>query len=277
MPIRPCVFSDEVAADFEEAVRLSKEAGAEGLELRGRLFGKSITQVDDAEAARIQEICRAAGVQVAVLGSPVGKCDMENAAECREHQDYFRRMVELAHTFGTRLIRGFALWRPNRSCETDADRPDLERYLPRIVAVLEPIVRAAEEGGVRLCLETEGATMVGTCREARRVMDALGGSPALGVAWDVNNGLSCGENPYPDGYELIRDRIYHVHVKPAPAPQVTAAGSLATVGDSSLTYAEIFTALKGDGYDGWASIEHWGSPDAMLKGVRELAGVLRQI
>jgi sugar phosphate isomerase/epimerase len=49
------------------------------------------------------------------------------------------------------------------------------------------------------------------------------------------------------------------------------------VGDSSLTYAEIFTALKGGGYDGWASIEHWGSPDAMLKGVRELAGVLRQI
>jgi len=269
MSIRPCVFSDEVASDFEQAVHLSKEAGAEGLELRGRLFGKSITQIDDAEVERIRDVCQAAGVEVAVIGSTVGKCEMEDADECRQHHGHFARMVELAHAFGTHLIRGFALWRPNRSRESDADRPDLEQYLPRITEFLEPIVRLAEEEGVRFCLETEGATMAGTCAEARRVMDALGDSTALGVAWDVNNGLSCGEVPYPYGYDLIRDRVYHLHVKPNPA------GSIATVGDASLTYVEILAALNRDGYDGWASIEHWGSPEAMLTGVRELAATLR--
>src|SRR5262249_41104544 len=133
---------------------------------------------------------------------------------------------------------------------------------------LSPLVRLAEQEGVRYCLETEGATLVGTCAEARKVMDALGNSEALGLAWDVNNGWYCGENPYPEGYALIRDRIYHVHVKP------NNAKTLETVGETPLTYEQLLTTLRDDGYRGWASIEHWGSPELMLEGLRQLGPVL---
>ena len=271
MSILPCVFSDEVSSDFEEAVRLSREAGALGLELRGRMFGKSITQIDAADVEQIKGICSKYGVKVAVIGSPVGKCDADNPDECRQHQKHFDRMVELAHAFDTELIRAFSLWRPNRDRATDHVRPDLDRYLPQIVEFLGPLVEAAERGGVKYCLETEGACMVGTCAEARKVMDALGNSPAFGLAWDVNNGLSCGEEPLPYGYELIRDRVYHVHVKP------NSAGTLETVGDSSLTYETVLTTLRDDGYTGWASIEHWGSPEAMRSGLRQLTPLLNRV
>jgi sugar phosphate isomerase/epimerase len=271
MAIRACIFSDEVAADFEEAVRASVAAGAEGLELRGRLFGKSILQVDDDDVARIRSICQRHGAAAAVIGSPVGKCRADDPVERAQHQAYFTRMAELARAVDTPFIRGFALWRPGRARETDADRPDLDAFLPSIVAFLEPIVAAAEREGVRFCLETEGATLVGTGAEAGRVMDALGRPAALGVAWDVNNGLSCGELSYPDGYAPIRDRVYHLHVKP------NRHGSLATVGDSALTYERILTILRDDGYQGWASIEHWGSPAAMLHGLRELRPLLDRL
>jgi len=271
MPIRPCIFSDEVAPDFEEAVRLAAAAGAEGLELRGRLFGKSIGQIDAADVERIRQVCARHGVRVAVIGSPVGKCSMDSPEEMREHQRLFGRMVQLAHAFETPLIRGFALWRPDRDRATDHLRPDLEQYLPRVREFLAPIAEQAGREGVRFCLETEGACLVGTCGEARRVMEALGNPPALGVTWDVNNGLSCGESPYPEGYALIRDRVYHLHVKPNPQQ------SLATVGESALTYEQILTLLKRDGYDAWASIEHWGTSDEMLKGLRELVPVLARV
>jgi sugar phosphate isomerase/epimerase len=235
------------------------------------MWGKTITQIDGADADRIAAVCERQGVQVAVIGSPVGKCDMENPEECLRHQQHFVRMAELAHRFGTRLIRGFALWRPDRSRATDYVRPDLDLFLPRISAFLTPIVAHAEQQGVRFCLETEGATLVGTCTEARRVLDALGNPEALGLAWDVNNGYYCGEDPFPEGYALIRDRVYHVHVKP------NQAGSLATVGETSTTYEAVLEALRDDGYDGWASIEHWGSPDAMLRGIRELGPVLERV
>ncbi|MBI3909822.1 MAG: sugar phosphate isomerase/epimerase [Armatimonadetes bacterium] len=271
MPIRVSIFSDEVSADFKEAVRLSAEAGATGLELRGHMFGKSIAAIDNNDVARIKDLCASYGAQVAVIGSPVGKCDMTDPEECRQHQVLFRRMVELAHAFDTRLIRGFALWHPDGERALEQVRPNLDEHLPRIVAFLQPIIQVAEIEGVRFCLETEGTTMVGTCAEARKVMDALGNLPALGVAWDINNGLSCGESPYPEGYELIRHKVYHVHVKP------NAEKSLSTVGDSGLTYEQLLTALRKDGYDGWASIEHWGEPEHMLKGVRELIQVLQRV
>lgn len=271
MAILPCVFSDEVAPEFDDAVRLAVEAGALGLELRNRMWGRSITQIDADDVARIQETCTRYGARVAVIGSPVGKCDMDNAEECRSHQALFQRMAQLAHAFETPLIRAFALWRPNRSRETDHLRPNLDDYLSRIVEFLGPIVEVAEREGVRFCLETEGACLVGTCAEARRVMDALGNSEALGLAWDVNNGYSCGELPYPDGYALIKDRVYHVHVKP------DSRKTLDTVADSELTYEQILNVLKADGYTGWASIEHWGTPEEQISGVRQLAALLQRI
>src|SRR5438874_2627690 len=142
MRIEPCVFSDEVAPDFEEAVRLSVAAGATGLEIRGKLFGKSVTGITDDEVDRMKEIMERHGAHVASVGSPFGKCDMNNPAELEQHQRHFERMVQLAHAFGTPIIRGFALWKPDRSRE--AARPELSAYLDRIVTFLQPAVRLAE-------------------------------------------------------------------------------------------------------------------------------------
>jgi sugar phosphate isomerase/epimerase len=268
--IEVCVFTDEVAPDFDEAVRQATAAGATGMEIRGRLYGKNVTTIDDADVRRMEEVLDRHEARVASIGSPFGKCDRERPEELAEHQRHFERMVELAHVFGTRVIRGFALWKPDRG--RDQPRPDLARYLDEIVAFLTPAVRLAEQEGVLLCLENEGATMVGTCAEARAVMDALGKPSSLAVAWDVNNGLSCGENPLPDGYGQIVGSVAHVHhVKP------NQAESLETVGESDLTYEAVLRALLADGYRAAASIEHWGSPELMLKGVRELSALVARL
>ena len=49
------------------------------------------------------------------IGSPFGKCDMENAEELAQHQRHFDRMLQLAERFGTPIIRGFALWKPKET------------------------------------------------------------------------------------------------------------------------------------------------------------------
>jgi sugar phosphate isomerase/epimerase len=266
MPIQPCVFTDEVSPDFEEAVQLSVEAGATSIEIRGRLPGGSITTISDEDVETMQAILAKFDVRVGSLGSPFGKCHLDNSEEMEQHQRHFDRMLQLSKAFGTPIIRGFALWRPEKG--PDAERPGLEPYLDRIVEFLMPAVRKAEAAGVFLCLENEGSTLVGTCAEARRVIDALGGSPALAVAWDVNNGFDCGEEPLAVGYPLIRGRVRHVHVKPNPDQQME------TVSRSGVTYEQVFRVLLADGYQGAASIEHWGSPELMLRGVEELVALL---
>src|SRR5690348_5960711 len=114
MAIEVSVFTDEVAPEFEEAVRQSVAAGATGLEIRGRLYGKSVTTITDDDVRRMQEVMARHVARVAAIGSPFGKCDMDRPEELAEHQRHFERMVALAHAFGTPIIRGFALWKPDR-------------------------------------------------------------------------------------------------------------------------------------------------------------------
>lgn len=259
-------FADEVSrSDFEEAVRLGVEAGATGVELRGGVWGRRVQEIDDNEVGRVQEVLAKYGVPILSLGSPFGKCAHDSREEKARHHQMFERMVELAQLFGTQVIRGFALWNPFRK---EGGRPEVGDYLDAIVPFLEPAVRMAEGAGVVLALENEDATLVGSCAEARAVADALEGPGGLRFCWDVNNGIACGEPAVPEGYELIKGRIAHLHVKP------NENGELDPVQGSDLCYADLLRMLLADGYTGAASIEHWHSPEAMLKGVRALRAVV---
>ena len=124
--IEPCFFADEVSGDFEAAVRLGVEAGARAIELRGGIWGRAVQNCTDEDVARMKDVLAAHGARVAVIGSPVGKCDLENEGEYRQHLQWFGRMCELAHEFRTQVIRGFAFWNPLQS---ERDRPDLSLYL----------------------------------------------------------------------------------------------------------------------------------------------------
>jgi sugar phosphate isomerase/epimerase len=218
----------------------------------------------------MQEVLDKYGVKVGAIGSPFGKCSFAEE-DYKRHMQIFSRMVELAHTFGTDVIRMFAFWVPKELRGRGRPRPDIKDYLGEIAPRLKPAAEIAENEEVTMALETEGSTLVGTCAEGRAVIDAVG-SEAMKMAWDVNNGWHCGELPYPDGYDHIRGLVRHLHVKP------NADKNINTVGSSHVSYATVFRAvLEEEGFDGCASIEHWGTPDLMLKGVRDLNSVLRTL
>lgn len=265
--IKTCIFADEVSRDFEEAIRLSREAGADYVEVRGGIWGKDVTTANDDDVARMQDALVKYNVKIGCIGSPFGKCSFDKE-EYERHLNIFHRMIELAHIFDTKIIRMFAFWMPKEF--RGKPRPDIRNYLHEIVPRLKPAATIAEKEDVIMALETEDTTLVGSCEEARIVVDAVE-SEAMKVCWDVNNAWHCNELPYPDGYNFIRGLVRHVHVKP------NANKNIDTVGSSNVSYEQVLKALSDDGYDGCASIEHWGSPEFMLKGVKELINVLKRI
>ena len=110
-----CFFADEVSkTDFEEAVKLGVEAGANTVEIRGGVWGKHVTEIDDNDVQRVQDVLSAYNVRVASIGSPFGKCSIDDPQEYDQHRKHFDRMVTLAHAFDTQVIRGFTFWNPNR-------------------------------------------------------------------------------------------------------------------------------------------------------------------
>ena len=155
-----CFFADEVSKDFEEAVKLGVEAGADAVEIRGGIWGKTVTTIDNDDVMRMQDVLARYGAKVACIGSPFGKCRHDHPAEYEQHLRYFDRMVELAHAFGTRVIRGFAFWNPYR--RSGRPRPNIADYLDIIAEKLAPVVPIAESANVTLSFENEGATLVGS-------------------------------------------------------------------------------------------------------------------
>lgn len=266
-----CFFADEVSReDFEEAIKLGVDAGATTVEIRGGVWGKHVTEIDDNDVKRAQDVLANYNVGVASIGSPFGKCPIDNQQEYERHLRHFDRMVELAHAFETQIIRGFAFWNPNRRLK-ESSRPDINDYIELIAEKLAPVVPIAESANVILAFENEDATLAGTCEETRTVINALGNSPALASCWDVNNGINCGELPFPDGYSHIKGLVRHLHVKP------NREKNLDPIRDTDMRYEQLLEILLADGFTGAASIEHWGNPQQMLDGIRQLRAVVDEM
>lgn len=253
--MRLSVITDEISQEFEHALDVMGEYGVHGAELRG-LWGTNIGDLSNAQVTRAKEALAARGMTVSCLATPFYKCDLQDdeavvagrmhlarARAYTEQMDLLRRCCELAHDFGTRLVRVFAFWRQGQLT------PDVER---RIIDAFEEPVRIAADAGIVLALENEHACILGTGAETARVVRAID-SPTLRVCWDPGNALAAGENPFPNGYDAIKDLLIHVHVKDAVMHD--GQPEWRVIGEGSIDYNGQMAALSADGYTGFVSLE----------------------
>jgi sugar phosphate isomerase/epimerase len=261
-------FSDELDTwNSLEQVQLGVEAGATAIEARSKLMGHDINDLTDAAAKVLKGYLADSNARVGIVGSGVGKCDLYDPDDVALNHRRFRRMCELAHIFDTKVIRVFGFWNPGYRAEHKLGW-DKEKVLPRLVDAFGPIVEHAKKEGVVLAMEPEADTFAATCVDLRTIMDAVD-SDAMNVAWDVINTTGgAKEHPLPGGYGNIRGKVVHVHVKP------DSNGTIDTVADTDVTWRQIFAQLDADGFKGCASIEHWGSAEAMLSGIRQTRALL---
>lgn len=248
-------ITDEISQDFEHALAVLAEYGAQGAELRG-LWGTNIGDLTDDQVRRARQALQAAGLRVSCLASPFYKCDLNSPeasvagrmhlAQARGYEEQItllERLCDLAQEFETPLIRVFAFWR----------RGDLTPEVEdQIVAAFDRPLEIAEKRDVILCLENEHACYLGTGAEVSRVARRIA-SPRLRVCWDPGNALAAGEVPYPNGYEAVRGMVAHMHVKDGVIQD--GAPAWCVVGDGVVDYRGQFAALRRDGYDGYISLE----------------------
>jgi sugar phosphate isomerase/epimerase len=261
--IRLGVITDEISQNFEHALDVMLEYGIREAELRG-LWGTNVMEVDEATRERAKSALAARGMRACGIASPLYKCHLSPPADnedagplhlavqrtSEEQLALLERAIALAEYFDTKLIRVFAYWRVGELTD---------EVFERIVEGLRPAVQRAEEAGVVLGLENEHACMVGTGAEAGRLLAALD-SPAFRSVWDPGNAYFSGERPYPDGYQAVRDRLVHVHIKDA-VRGADGEARWTAVGGGELDFRGQLAALAADGYDGVLSLEtHYKAP-----------------
>lgn len=239
--MRLAVITDEISPDLGTALGVCAELGVRTADLRV-VGDESVVLAGAAEVAAIRALLERAGVAVAAISSPFLKCDLwaESDADgpvARAQWDLFERSLAVAQALGAPVVRAFSCWRV----------ADPAAARPAILAALDTAARRATAAGLRLALENEHTCNVATGVETRWYLDRL---PALSVLWDPGNEAAFGSAPFPAGYDAVRGRVAHVHVK-----DVAADGTFTRAGAGTIPYADQVRALAADGYDGALTVE----------------------
>jgi len=260
---RIAAITDEFSPDLETAARSMASIGMTGAELR-MLFGKNIIDLTDEEIDRAIAICRARGLEIISIASPVLKCVLPDAPEVdsRFQQDSFNarhtiadqprlaeRAFQIAERTGAGIIRVFSYWRTVRP----------EECFDRIVEALRELAEKAAARGLTIGLENEHACNIATGAETAKLL-AVVDHPNLKVVWDPANAYVSGEIPFPDGYRSIPPaRIVHVHAKDCHVDGHKV--NWGPLGECTVDWKGQIAALLRDGYAGWISLEtHWPGP-----------------
>ncbi len=276
MPLEPRIpiaaITDEFSPNLSEAIPVMLEIGMTGAELRV-VNGRNIMDLSADELAQAKSALDKAGLRVISIASPILKCVFPNSppVDSRFEHDIFAskhtyedqerlaaHAFKLAHYFGASIVRVFSFWRTvdPKSCES------------AILEHLSKLAEAARKEDLVVGLENEHACNVGTAAESARILNALD-HPNLQLVWDPANALVAGENPMPEGYNLLpKHRVIHVHAKDCHMEGDKPVWG--PLGTRAVRWKEQVSALLADGYQGFISLEtHWSGPDGnKLEGSR---------
>lgn len=245
---RRAVITDEISQDLPVVLEVASAFALDGLEIR-TIGGTRVDQLDRAAVGEIRAAVEAAGMRVCAVAPPFYKCDIDSPSERREHLEILRRTIDVAHAFGASLIRTFAFWRTRK----------LDDVWERVVASYDEPIEIAQRADVTLAVENEYACLIGTGRELARFLAAVD-DERVKALWDPCNAFFAenAEAPFPNGYEAVRDRLVHVHLKDARRFADESTPRLTPLGEGSVDISGQLAALKRDRFEGYVSLEtHW--------------------
>ncbi|GAA4185141.1 sugar phosphate isomerase/epimerase [Gryllotalpicola kribbensis] len=246
-------FADEIDAEPDIQFSVLAALGARHIELRSA-WSTNVAEFTEEQLDGVARSLSRRGMQVSAIGSPVGK--VEVSAPVDHEVARLKRVIAVAHRVQARYIRVFSFWpagHANGSHSLAAGAlPDDTAASMRdaVLARMRALADVAEREDVVLLHENEKDIYGDTPERVLDLIESVG-SDRLRVAWDSANFVQCGVEPFTRAYPLLKSHLEYLQVKDARFSdgEVTPAGE----GDGQLL--ETMTALRDDGYSGFASLE----------------------
>jgi sugar phosphate isomerase/epimerase len=242
-------FGDEIDPDPRIQCAVLSALGARHVEVRSA-WGTNIVDLDDDGLDALAATIRDAGMGVSAIASPIGKSELSEPAEYELGR--LDRALRAADVLGSRYIRLFSFWchEPDASSRSSLSTSAAARGRDEILRRMGTWAERAAAAGVTLVHENE-KHIYGDVPE--RVLDIVRtvGSPSLRLAWDNANFVQVGARPFSDGYRMLRPYVDYLQVKDALA----ADGQVVPAGEGDGELRETLTALRDDGFAGFASLE----------------------
>ena len=151
---------------------------------------------------------------------------------------------------------------------TSDDRVQYER--DKMLAAMKEMCEYAESKGIIPTIEDfdDSKSPIATAEQMMWFAERI---PQLMITFDTGNFMYSGQSEL-EAFELLKDRIVHVHCKDRSLEEndgelkLTVDGRAmypAPVGSGCIKIKEILSALSSRGYDGIYTIEHYGTSDQL--------------
>lgn len=139
---------------------------------------------------------------------------------------------------------------------------DHNRIWSNFLHLMEPVCEIAEEEKITVMIETGTKSFLHTAALMRKALDELKCS-WIKALWDPANCLYSFERPYPDGYEILGDKIAEIHMKDLNMKKEFASVTYCPLGEGMMApyLNDIASALHRDQFQGGVILENQVTPE----------------
>src|SRR3954451_4902215 len=147
-----------------------------------------------------------------------------------------------------------------------------QQAMDLFVEVLKPLAEHAHSVGVLLLIEPEPGLLIETTDQYLEVAERVD-APSIGLNFDVGHAYCVAED-IPRAIARLAPQIRHYHFEDIAATRVHHH---LVPGTGAIDFAEVVTAIRQTGYDGWLTVELYPFLDDPDDAARRAIEVLRPL
>lgn len=240
--------TSSIFGDLAESIREQRRLGIDVLDLKDKVLGKEVVDLDDAELEQAASMIGEAGMSLYCLSTVLFHPDIAAGEGVFAQQvEQVGRAIEVARRLRPRCIRLLAASSAARQPGETLDE-HLATAAPWLVdAYREAIARIHAAGFVTVIENEVGASLLRDPADVPALLTRLQGAGEVGLIWDVQNmWRTSGELPSRATYHAVRPYLRYVHVK---GGRLDSSGAMtrSTLAETSWPVAEILHAVLADG------------------------------
>ncbi len=256
------IVTDEISRDPVTACELAQQWGLRHLELRRWYRSRPPEDMTDADIAELRGIAADNGLDFYSISPGLFKVCADDPRLAEHRGDLQKRSLDLAEGLGAGLVIAFAYIRGEGEGHQD--------WPPAMIDDFRALGEAAAGRGRRVALENEAICFGPTGQTMAKLVAEID-HPNVGINWDPGNQLVADGTPWDAGYEHVRDRMVHCHVKDYVLTDGEPKG--VPPGEGEVGWAGQVKALGEDCYAGLLMLETHFTP--RVAGSRDSLAALR--
>jgi sugar phosphate isomerase/epimerase len=241
---RVCGVGDEAASRLADQLRIHRELGLAGIELR-TVEARGLHRLSDRQADALALAVAESGLTVPVVDTPVGGWAVTVGGDFAAELAILRLSAVRAALLGCRRMRVMSY--PNDG------RPEAD-WRAEVVRRLRELTALAADLGVTLLHENCHGWAGGSAERTLALLEEVA-SPSLRLLFDTGNGVAYGYSST-SLLSAVLPYVEHVHIKDGTRRDGNGGGvAFVPPGDGEGRLPDCLRLLRQAGYRGWYSLE----------------------